>query len=73
MKTKMTELENWKKQKVYSEEEDMEKSCISVRLVLSQKVKNGENITEVRYCARGFEEVKDFATDSPCCSKISGK
>ena len=51
----------------------MEKSCISVRLVLSQKVKNGENITKVRYCARGFEEVKDFATDSPCCSRISGK
>ena len=42
---------------------------ISVRWVLSQKVKNGENITKARLCARGFEEVKDFPNDSPCCSR----
>ena len=70
MKAKMAELENWKKQEVYREEEDMGQWCISVRWVLSQKVKNGENITKARLCARGFEEVKDFPTDSPCCSNI---
>ena len=48
----------------------MGESCISVRWVLSQKVKNGENITKVRLCASGFKEVKDFTTDSPCCSRI---
>ena len=48
----------------------MGESCISVRWVLSQKVKNGENITKVRLCARGFKEAKDFTTDSPCCSRI---
>ena len=60
MKAKITELENWKKQEVYREEEDMGQSCISVRWVLSQKVKNGENITKAKLCLRGFEKVKDF-------------
>ena len=64
----MTELENWKKKEVYREEEDMGQLCISVTWVLSRKVKNGENITKARLCARGFEEVKDFPNDSPCCS-----
>ena len=31
MKAKMPELENWKKQEVYREEEDMGQWCISVR------------------------------------------
>ena len=70
MKTKMAEFENWKKQEIYREEEDMGQLCISVRWVLSQKVKNGENIIKTRPCARGFEKVKDFPTDSPCCLRI---
>ena len=70
MEAKMTELGNWKRQEVYREEEDMGQSYISVRWVLSQKVKNGENITKARLCARDFGEVKDFPTDSPCCSRI---
>ena len=70
MKPKMTELENWKKKEVYSEEEDMGQMSISLRWVLSWKVKNGENITKARLCANNFEEVKDFPTDSPCCSRI---
>ena len=48
---KMAELGNWKKQNVYREEEDMGQSCISVRWVLSQKVKNGQNITKARLFA----------------------
>ena len=64
MEAKMTELENWRKQEVYRQEEEKEQSCISVRWVLSRKVKNRENITKARLCARGFEEVKDFPTDS---------
>ena len=70
MEGKMTELEKWKKQMVYREEEDMGQSSISVRWLLSRKVKNGENIIKARLCARGFEEVKDLPTDSPCCSRI---
>ena len=29
-----------------------------------------DNITKARLCARGFEELQDFPTDSPCCSRI---
>ena len=54
----MTELENWKKREIYREEEDMGQLRISVRWILSRKVKTGENITKGRLCARGFEEVK---------------
>ena len=43
---------------------------ISVRWLLSRSVKSEENITKARLCARGFEEVKDFPTDSLCCSRI---
>ena len=45
-------------------EEDTGQSCISVRWALSCKIKNGEN------GAQDFEEIKDFPTDSPCCSRI---
>ena len=47
-----------------------QQSCISVRWVLSHKTKNGENIMKARLCACGFKEIKDFPTDSPCCSWI---
>ena len=67
---KMNELESWKKQEVYCKEEDTDQSCISVRWVLSRKTKNGENVTKARFCTRGFEEIKYFPTDSPCCSRV---
>ena len=67
---KMNELESWKKQEVYCEEY-IAQSCVSVRWVLSRKIKNGEYVTKARLCACGFEEIKDFPTDSPCCSRIS--
>ena len=49
-------------------EEDIDQSYISVRWVLSLKSKNGENVTKARLCAPGFNEIKDFPTDSSCCS-----
>ena len=60
---KMNELEIWKNQEVYCEEEDISQSCISVRWVSSCKIKNGENVTKARLCAHGFEEINDFPTD----------
>ena len=33
-------------------------------------MKHAENITKARLCARGFEGIKDFPTDSSCCSRI---
>ena len=48
---KMNELESWKKQEVYCEEEGTSQSRISFRWVLSCKIKNGANVTKVRLCA----------------------
>ena len=52
------------------EEEDSGQPCISVRWVISRKVIDGSYITNVRLCAREFEELQDFPTISPCCSRI---
>ena len=52
MKTKVAELENWKKQEIYREEEDMGQSRISVRWVLSQKLKM-EKISSKQDLAQG--------------------
>ena len=41
-----------------------------MRWVISLKVVDGNNITKARLCAREFEELQDFPTDSPCCSRI---
>ena len=70
---KINELESWKKQEVYCEEEDIGQSCISVRWVSSCKIKKVEYVTKARPCACGFEEIKDFLTDSPCCSRIGAQ
>ena len=43
---------------------------MSVRWVISRRVLDGSNITKARLSARGFEELNDFPTDSPCCSRI---
>ena len=60
---KMNKVESWKKQEVYCEEEDSQ-SSISVRRVLSRKIKNGEHFTKSRLCNSGFEEIKHFPTYS---------
>ena len=55
---------------MYREEEDIGQSWISVRWVLSRKIKNEEYVTKARLCTSSFEEIKDFPTGSPCCSQI---
>ena len=67
---KLTELENWNKQNVYIEENDIGQSCISTRWVITKKVVDGETITKARLCARGFEETQEFRKDSPSCTRI---
>ena len=43
---KLIELENWNKQNVYIEENDIGQSCISTRWVITKKVVDGETITK---------------------------
>ena len=66
---KTKKLNCWKEQNVYLEEESGQ-PWISVRWVLSRTVVDRSNITNARLCVRRFEELQDFLTDSPCCSRI---
>ena len=69
---KMTELATWKSEGVYDEVCDEGQPCISVRWVISEKEgASKETITKARLCARGFEEMQDFRTDSPTCKRES--
>ena len=61
---KSTELENWKKQEVYVEEDDINQSCISAKWVLSWKVKEGQSITKARLYTWRFKEPRNFPTIS---------
>ena len=69
-RAKLQELANWKSQQVYVEEEDRGQRCLSVRWVLTPKMKDNVVSTKARLCAHGFEENQDFHTDSPTCSRI---
>ena len=59
-----------KSQGVYTEVEDNNQPCVSTWWAISKKLVEGKPITKVRLCIRGFEEIQNFQTDSPCCSRI---
>ena len=67
---KLTELEQWKAMGVYREVEDEGQDCISLRLVIKDKLDvEAVKLCKARLCVRGFEEEQDFRTDSPTCSR----
>ena len=68
---KTTELENWKRNKVYQEVTYNGQKCISVRWVFTEKYVDGKKIVKARLVARGFEESEPLQVDSPTCSKES--
>ena len=65
---KMNEYENWKQNKVFQVVSDNGQGAISVRWVITEKLKGGNRIIKARLVARGFEENFD-KTDSPTCAK----
>ena len=67
---KIATLENRKSQGVYTEVEDNNQPFPSTRWVISKKLVEGMPITRARLCPRGFEEIQDFQTDSPCCCRV---
>ena len=74
MKAKKQELENWNRNGVYEEVEQIERPHrpISVRWVVTEKIREGQNIVKARLVARGFEEnTSNIPKDSPTCSKES--
>ena len=72
MLAKQKELNNWKTEKVYVEiDNQCDQKPITTRWVLTKKLIDSKIQTKARLCARGFEEIQDFRTDSPCCSRIA--
>ena len=66
---KLKELESWSVQKVYEEVEDQGQEYITLRWVVTPKVIEGKPSVKARLVAREFEEIQNFRTDSPTCSK----
>ena len=68
---KEKELANGREQGINENIEDMGQSFITPRWVLRTKMVNGKKTVKARLCARGFQELLDFCTDSPICSRES--
>ena len=67
---KEQEINNWMRNDVYEEVENIGQSVISLRWVITEKIKDKTVITKARLVARGFEEdTADLRKDSPTCSK----
>ena len=69
---KEKEVANWVQNEVYEEVEFCDQELLSVRWVVSEKVKNGQPLLKARLVVRGFEEYTEgMRKDSPTCSKES--
>ena len=69
---KCEEMESWKRNNVFEEVMYENQKTISVRWVVTEKVKNGNFVVKARLAARGFEEdTSGIRKDSPTCSKES--
>ena len=71
--SKLKELSNWKENDVFEEVDDVGQLPISLRWVITEKMKSGIPVIKARLVARGFEEnlSKEFRKDSPTCTKDS--
>ena len=70
LNAKKLELENWKRECVYEEVDDVGQNSMSVRWVVTPKIIDGVWSTKARLVARGFEEDKsELRTDSPTCMR----
>ena len=64
------EVSSWQNNDVYEEVDDVGQEYISVRWVITEKVKQGKPLIKARLVARGFEEcTTDLRKDSPTCYK----
>ena len=60
LEAKQKELEQWKKEGVYTECTNQGQDCISLQWVLKEKFVGDKKIIKARLCARGFEEEQCF-------------
>ena len=68
---KLAEHDNWVSNNVYVKVNDCGQSTISLRWVVTEKMKNNVPVVKAHLVARGFEEDLFHRTDSPTCSKDS--
>ena len=66
---KSKELQSWIDNSVYTEIPDKGQDTMSLRWVVTPKMIDGQPSVKARLVARGFEEIQNFKTDSPTCSK----
>ena len=66
---KAKELASWIDREVSVPVDDEGQQAISVKWVVTEKMIDGAMGVKARLVARGFEEVKDFRTDSPTLSR----
>ena len=70
MIAKNKEIQNWIDNKVFTEVDDINQDVITVRWVITNKIKEGIPVVKARLVARGFEEdTYSLRKDSPTCSK----
>lgn len=70
MQAKKKEIDNWMRNEVYEEADDVGQQAMSVRWVVTEKVKEGKSIVKARLVARGFEEdTMELQKNSPTCSR----
>ena len=66
---KEVEMQSWKDNNVFEEVDDVGQQTISVRWVITEKLKGNNTVTKARLVARGFEEDTELLRkDSPTCS-----
>ena len=66
---KEKELQSWRENNVYEEVEDVGQKAISTRWIVTEKVKEGEQVCKARLVARGFEEeIAEWEKDAPTCN-----
>ena len=69
---KQDEISNWVKNNVFEEVSFDNQKTISVRWVITEKMKDSKLVVKARLVARGFEEdTTNIRKDSPTCSKES--
>ena len=67
---KEKEIESWKSNDVYEEVENVGQDALTVRWVVTEKIKDGQSVVKARLAARCFEENTDYLRkDLPTCSK----
>ena len=65
---KEKEFQSWKVNDVYEEVPEMGQKTISLRWVITDKIKDGKKICKARLVARGYEEKDIIDKDAPTCA-----